>query len=320
VGTVEAGPLGLTECVYRDTSSCFVQAHFPEDVRIKLTLNVTNRVSGWLHGRILDPVIDITKIDKETNRLSITGSPAQVPAVHRQIPNSELPPEVALERPSWVDGKGPYMASTTLSSGTQYDFDSFSDLLPYLGDNSDALVPAWVVKSVSNWSLHPCLQSQDRLLGLVTTDAMFYNGGPPEFSQGRLNYVVGGLHRTSDNFVTRGNYNLVMRSDAARCLYGYTKAPVTAEITVTADDGREQVATTSMSERNGWLTLRASNFTFSTPKIQAVLVQSGSSTPGVTKLVCKKKNKKVKGPKRIVIKVKPGESATCPKGYRPKRR
>jgi hypothetical protein len=95
-----------------------------------------------------------------------------------------------------------------------------------------------------------------------------------------------------------------MRSETARCLYGFTNAPVRAEIKVTSEDGVDQAVSTSLSESGGWLRLSARNFHFSKPTIQVTL----KSTSRDRVLVCIRgeKTKKVTG-------VKP----TCPKGWRP---
>jgi hypothetical protein len=64
-----------------------------------------------------------------------------------------------------------------------------------------------------------------------------------------------------------------MRSDVARCVYGFSKAPINATISITSSDGTPQVATTLIGERNGWLYLQAKNFEFSAPVIKAKLTQ-----------------------------------------------
>lgn len=303
------------DCAYQDSYHCYSRADFPQGVDIAVTMRLSARLGGWLHGRVEDPRIDITPIDGQTNRVTIAGEPLTVPVAHREIPISELPPGRNYKRPSWYTGTRPYFPSSTLSANYRHDFDWFANLLPLLGERSDAMLSTWSVKSTTAETLHPCLSSTNELVGLVTTNAMMYDGGPPGFTRNRINYQVGGLHYQPGGDETRGYYSLVMRSDAARCLYRYSQAPITAEITVTGEGGGEQVATTSMSERNGWLSLRAENFTFSTPIIEAALIQQKAKSKS---LVCIKKKTKKQGPKRIVVKGERGEKLTCPKGYRPK--
>jgi hypothetical protein len=82
-----------------------------------------------------------------------------------------------------------------------------------------------------------------------------------------------------DGSVFKGNYNLVINSDFARCIYGFTQAPISATVAVLSADGSSQVATTVLNEKNGWLRLSASNFTFSAPTIRVLLTQEAKPTP-----------------------------------------
>ena len=95
-----------------------------------------------------------------------------------------------------------------------------------------------------------------------------------------------------------------MRSETARCLYGFTNDTVRAEIRVTSEDGVDQTVSTSLAESGVWLRLSARNFQFSRPTIQVTL----KSTSRDRVLVCTKgeKTKRVTG-------VKP----KCPKGWSP---
>ena len=72
-----------------------------------------------------------------------------------------------------------------------------------------------------------------------------------------------------------------MRSEVARCLYGLTPAPIKATISIVGGND-SVVATTSMGERNGWLSLSAAGFTFSEKNIQVKLSQDAPvATPVV---------------------------------------
>lgn len=71
----------------------------------------------------------------------------------------------------------------------------------------------------------------------------------------------------------KGTYNLVVRSDVARCIYKFSNAPIRAVVSVTSAAGEPSLATTTTSEKNGWLNLSANNFEFSSPKISIKLSQ-----------------------------------------------
>jgi hypothetical protein len=134
---------------------------------------------------------------------------------------------------------------------------------------------------------------------------MVYDGGVPKFTRGFLNYKVAGLHFEADGTTeVLGSYDLVMRSDVARCLYGFSSAPVSATITI-AGEGDRTIATTIVSEKNGWLKLAAYGFTFSEKTIRVRITQ-----PKRTTITCVTTSKPVKT-QRVS-----GINPTCPTGFK----
>jgi hypothetical protein len=125
-----------------------------------------------------------------------------------------------------------------------------------------------------------CLTTGDGVKGIVTTNATIYGSGPPSFNTttGSLDYKVAAPHFTRTGDVFKGAYNLIMRSDVARCFYNFTSAPVKADISVIEAAGTEGKATTSIKEENGWLTLSASGFSHSAPTVRAKLSQDAATT------------------------------------------
>jgi hypothetical protein len=108
---------------------------------------------------------------------------------------------------------------------------------------------------------------------MVTTNALIYQGNAPGFADGALDYKVAGVHFNPDKSEFSGQYNLTMRSDVARCLYGFSNAPLQATVTVTYGGGEAKIATQNMTETDGWLKLNAAGFTFSAPTIRVKLSQ-----------------------------------------------
>jgi hypothetical protein len=104
---------------------------------------------------------------------------------------------------------------------------------------------------------------------------MGYDGTAPKFEDGTLNYRVTGLHHGPDGkSLNLGTYDLLLRSDAARCLYGFSNAPISASVSITSGDGAQNVATTVVTEKDGWLKLQAAGFTFSEKTIRLKLDQA----------------------------------------------
>jgi hypothetical protein len=151
-----------------------------------------------------------------------------------------------------------------------------------------------------------------------------YIGNPPTFNQAdqTLDYKVMAPHYLPDGTEFKGSYDLLIKSDVARCIYGFSNAPISASVSIISSDGTAQVATTVVGERNGWLTLAAKGFTFSAPTLRVKLSQKADPAPvkadpapvAAPKPAAKKstiscvKGKTVKK----VTAVKP----TCPTGYK----
>jgi hypothetical protein len=107
-----------------------------------------------------------------------------------------------------------------------------------------------------------------------------------------------------------GTYDLVLRSDAARCLYGFSSAPVSATVSIAGADGSQSVATTVVTEKDGWLKMKAAGFTFSEKQIKVKITQESVA-------IAKKKSTItcVKG--KITKKVS-AVSPKCPAGFKKK--
>ncbi len=113
-----------------------------------------------------------------------------------------------------------------------------------------------------------------------------------------------------------GTYDLVMRSDVARCLYKFSTAPISASVSIVGGSDAK-IATTVVNERDGWLKLAAYGFTFSEKTLQVKISQdvpnptvSATSKPSAAKKVTIScvKGKTVKK----VTAVKP----KCPSGFK----
>lgn len=166
------------------------------------------------------------------------------------------------------------------------------------------------------------MKGSDSLSGIVTTNSTMYNGNPPTFNREdqTLDYKVMSPHFLPNGTVFKGSYDLVIKSDVARCIYGFSSAPISATISVISSDGTAQVATTLVREKDGWLSLSAKNFTFSSPTVKVSLKQAGSkeskpSTGSQSITAIKSTITCIKGKSvKKVTAVKP----VCPSGYKKK--
>ena len=311
-------------CLWRDGMECATVGNFPDGARVSLSIKVTNRLTGFLFGRMKNVAIDVKPINKDVNAVEVVADPIDVPSIYAFVEKRELSKYPAIEN-YWKVRRSNLAASDIASSDTvdlgpwpQYamnDFKAFETLV-----KSGPLVTSlWKFGSGGGIGVgSPCFSDKSKLLGMVTTNAPTYDPGPPSFENGTLNYRVGGAHFLEDGTTEfRGTYDLAIRSEFARCLYGFTDAPIKASVSITSTDGTVQnVATESLKTNadKSWLFLSAAGFTFSSPTIRVKLVQETPTTAPVIKKPSAPKVTITCTKGKLVKKVT-GATPTCPKGY-----
>lgn len=354
-GEARVGCLGVSDtglgdpprkCVLMidEGTDCYVQRPFPEDFSFQLVFNFSSSLNGWLHGRMQDPKIEIKSLDNGITNLSIEAKPIKVPVFYYGDLYKNLPTklqEAYAKTPSLSRGNfygrlccdlanDPFKRNGT-STPWSFGDDSIAELnlwLEIAGDKAAATPSAWSVRTLSgnNKSSSFCFTSGEGLKGIVTTNSTTYSDGPPDFNGSFLEYRVASPHLAANGQVFKGTYNLVMRSSVARCFYGFSSAPVSAVIEVISESNVESVATTTVEEKSGWLSLSASNFTFSSPTLRVKLTQnietavtsSGSKTAAAVEIPTSNRNMRVtiscskKGKIKRVTAIAP----KCPKGYK----
>jgi hypothetical protein len=150
--------------------------------------------------------------------------------------------------------------------------------IPQIKDKASATLSTWTFNTLSRGELanaNACIKDADDLVGFVTTNAAAYSAGPPAFNRElqSLDYKVIAPHHTAKGEIFRGTYDLKIRASIARCIYGFTESPIQGSISIVAEDGSMQVATQTVNESAGWLSLSANGFTYSSPTISAKLTQ-----------------------------------------------
>jgi hypothetical protein len=153
---------------------------------------------------------------------------------------------------------------------------------------------------------------------MVTTNSNAYIAGPPVFKDGVLSYKVSSPHYDSKNEIQVGTYDLAIRSDIARCIYGFTSAPVQASVSIIYDDGQTKSATTVVSERNGWLKLSAKGFTYSSPTLKVSFTQEKPAAEATISPVAKPSKKTIVCTKGKTTKKVTAVNPKCPTGYKKK--
>ena len=289
--------------------------NFDPGVSMRATVHMTTAATGWFKARLKSPDISINKLSSTNNVVTISGEPVEVPTFVYTKPRADLDEQEKYWEKFWGFNKG----IATAGAGNPRVFEFLNYMRPKVNDIAAQSTTQWSFNSTPWESRNPCLYDSTQLMGIVTTNAMAYKGGTPEFVDGYLNYTVSGMHYKADGKTpVIGTYDLLLRSSAARCLYGFTNAPISATVSITGGDGDQNVATTVLNEKDGWIRLSAYGFTFSEKTIKMKLTQeapkkeevapapSPTASPKKTTVSC------IKG--KMTKKVT-AVSPTCPKGY-----
>jgi hypothetical protein len=272
---------------------CAIAWPLPKDVRFKLEIRTNIPLNSFMHGRLLDPTIKIVNEDSNRQLFSIEAGSVSVPILYTWVKNSDMPKalyDYLYAMTDWggtyiyVDGKGGSRDNVQLRIPFDaYDERRFQEYLWWLDvakNKSIGNKTMWVARTLNEWEVERsgtkrCLGDKKNLTGIVTTNANMYISAPPTFNEATktLDYKVASPHTDPNAKLNVGSYNLVLSSEAARCLYNFSKAPVSATVSIVSADGNSQVATTSVTEKNGWLYLSANGFTYSAPLVRIKLTQ-----------------------------------------------
>lgn len=357
------------DCIWHDLGRCAMPETFFGDQPIELVLQMDNQVSGWLFGRMKNIIASAKPLSKNTSLVSVSGESINVPSGVSWIPVNEFKNSLGLKELNWDNrvqkATGQIMWSKPSNHPDLFEFPRFGippemgggihEPNPKLKDAGGYLqagepwlktserTPTWRFQGMDPSSFWGMAQSQgnkvfectvkdtSKLHGLMTTNAMAYSWSPPSFKEGVLSYKVAGAHHDVDGSLFKGTYDLAMNQESAKCIYGFTDAPIKASVSVVnSDGGVQEIATEMLTVKNGWMQLSAKNFTFSAPTIRIKLtqdqavksVENSSSTQSKEEnkvsapAVSAKKIKVIKCVKGKLIRKISGVNPKCPTGFK----
>ena len=321
-------------CAIASPTECAAKYALPLGLRFGVTVDLSQKITGWLHGRVKGPSIEVLTNKFGGSTLSVSAEPIKIPVNAVWVNNDDAPQSIK----DFYRGKpnsgsplfGPENKSKPLSEialmrdgNTGHNVETLTEYLAWLstlGDKAQALPTVWAIQTMGKFEvsneIKQCLNQIDSLAGIVTTNAAEYLDGPPTYDKnsGTLDYKVAATHFEPDGkSAFKGTYDLVMSSKVARCIYNFSNAPISAVVSITSEDGSSNVATTVVKEDSGWLSLSAYNFTYSSPVIRIKLTGSPIpamnskatvSKPVVKKITC------IKGKKILMV-----SGTKCPTGY-----
>jgi hypothetical protein len=310
-----------SRCVGTDVNVCEAVREFPAGYRFGVSLRMGTKLSGWYHGRLALPDVTI-KNWKTGQEISVEAEPVRLPTLNFSVPNDEIPQKVRdivfTDRYFGKSGDGIREARINDGSSSAVMVDLAAAFAPAYKDKATSTNTTWAFKAMNygqnSSDVQKCSDNTGNVAGLVTTNALTYLPGPPTFDKESqsLTYKVASPHYEANGSLASGSYDLSMRSDIARCLYGFSSAPIKAEISITSDEGEKKVATTIVNEKNGWLYLSAKGFTFSSPTINVKLSQEKVVAPVASKKVT------ISCVKGKTTKKVTAVSPKCPAGYKKK--
>jgi len=340
-------------CAVNDAFTCAAKQPLPLNIKFGIKIRVSFKIPGWMHGLFSDPNIKVVSAAPNQSTLEISANAVQSPVFALWKKKTELPQSLIdfyAARPQPLGGSGSGAGNQTLQSGDpakwslmfdptsfgQFDMDQFLQWLPIFGDKATADSTYWNVFADGGYiSGRNCALMPNQVSGVISTNAAEYIAGPPQWDANSqtLDYKVASAHYMASGEVFKGTYDLAIQSDYARCLYGFTKAPISATVSVVSNSGDATVATTSVREENNYLYLSAKGFTFSNPTIKVRLTQEAPpvaapvtpETPN-TPVIAPAPTKPVAAAKKITITCVKGKitkkvislKPNCPSGYKKK--
>ena len=316
----------INKCVQQSQTQCAIPHPLPLDANFSLTANFDAKVQGWLHGRFSDASASLSVLPDGSTKIQVNGKPVTVPMIGKYVKRSEMSRELVdyyTAAPKPLGGVGtckdfddkPNCLRQQLSYG-EGAMREFLLWLPVMADKAIAAPTQWSVRAIPRQFATTgaaCYINNPSVSGIVTTNATSYIGMPPTFNTTTqtLDYKVAAPHYLPDGKEFLGTYDLLIDSKVARCIYGFTDAPIQASVSIVSAEGVEKAITTTVRESDGWLALSIQGFTFSNPVLRVKLTQDKplivAKKSVVKTLVC------IKG--KIVKKV---TTKSCPKGYKTK--
>lgn len=281
---------GGIDCAYTYATRCGRLEDFPAGTQASLSIRVTNLIGGWFRGRLQDPTISETPFDATSNTISVSAAVVTVPTLSFVAPVSKIQSIPSTGNVFTYLGlpPPPTAAAAYVLTDSPEAFTALNDIRGPVDNTASGQMTVWSFGTLSPWTTvigarASCLNDSTQVDGIVTTNSMAYQPGPPIFSGEAFSYDVAGMHYNAGGSVALGTYDLTLRDSVADCLYGFTSAPISATVTVTeGSTGDQNAATTTVSDGSGWLHVGAYGFNFSDPTIKVKLTQISRHIKRVT--------------------------------------
>lgn len=332
----------LEQCIQQSKTQCAIPYPLPLESTFSVSIKLSSKIYGWLHGRVSNASASLITNPDGSVEFQVSAKPVVVPMVGLFEKKNDLTPELTeyytkINKP--MGGTGVCQDFTEkpqcLRQQTNFGEEGMKEFLLWLAMMKEKAIAAptqWSIRTINDGGGLDlsCYQNNKSVSGIVMTNATNYISGPPVFNQATqsLDYKVAAPHFLPSGEIFRGTYDLLIDSKVARCLYGFSDAPIQATVSVITSDGVEQSSTTAVTEKDGWIHLTASGFTFSNPtlrvkmqqtpeNIQPITVKSDSKFPTVksAKPAAKVLQKVISCKRGKSIRKISGINPKCPSGF-----
>jgi hypothetical protein len=249
---------------------------FQPGTRVAMQVRVPKEVGGWFKGRLGDAHMSISVFDDADYLLNVDALNVSIPYAQAAFTESQLTAFKAAN-PGQFDWMS-FCGNCGVGMESDSPFGLLEALRPYAHDTSPDLKTGWYLTSMKGAVSQQCEASGVGLVGLVATNASAYTGRAPQLDSSGLKYQVASFHYLPDGTsVAQGSYDLLIRDDVARCIYGLPNSgDLQARISVT-ENGTASAATTTFEDEGGFVHFSAQNFHFSAPVISAALTMAKPS-------------------------------------------
>jgi len=276
LGISHPSRLDFRPCAIVANGECALRESFPPNIRFGISIRLSTALRGWMHGRVENPDITYTKTSTGS-QVDVVGLPVAVPTVAGWTDMSSLTASQTSELGFGSSGgrSGSQLNPTLSGEQAMKMMTAWNRIL---GDKAVVEPTQWIVHSLGEnemFSANSCITNSKSLAGIVSTNSTTYSAGPPTYNSvdQTLDYKVASPHLIKSGEIFQGSYDLYIDESVARCIYGFSSAPIAATVSVLNSSGSAQLVTTSLTKNAGWLHLSAKGFTFSNPTIKVKLTQ-----------------------------------------------
>jgi len=281
-GKVRISEMKLSVFPVSENGDGFYSVHdFTQGTRVGLTVRAPKEVGGWFKGRLGDAQVQIKPFDNNDYLLSIDAQSVRVPQASIQMTQAQLDAQ-KVNYPLIYGG-----IQFNSSGGVGFEGDGMYTMLDSMrsvaNDTSSSVQTDWYAASAGG-NIGNCASMDQGLAGLVATNATVYSGSAPSYdSTTGIGYKIASMHLLPDGLTTAmGNYDLVIRDDLARCVFGFKPEDTLSTSITVSEGGTTSQATTAVTDENGYLHVSVKDFHFSTPTIYVKLTTgNGSVKPPV---------------------------------------